>query len=335
MLDLLLKRADFPEGSTFTADEVARWPSEALQRLLAAGLVREIDLASGVVCDQCEDACWIEPEIREQPATGKRVGMYFCPRHEDVGRFEVSLERLRQWQVHIPGLAAAVAKALSATGGVQEVVADRLHSLGRIALSGKSREVFLGRGLAWSDAIGVIAQAESLRAARAPIVLVPATVPAESVWSGRVPTVRPLTEVATISGNGLTIVAAHLMEERGAGGKAGKPREMLRGWKDICAHVGLPPDRRRSVKLLNETQGGPIRSLGRGKPPEVWNDDLLKWWEDQEGRHQTLQEKQKSSQATVSDSFVYGHKGETVIPKAAMYVRKRRKKKDNPPNDNL
>jgi len=333
MLDLILKRADLLEADTFSADEVGQWPPGALDRLLAAGLVREIAPANGVVCDQCEDACWIEPEIREDPRTGKRIGRYFC-RIKEVGWFTVDLERLRQWQVQMRGLAEASSKALSAAGGVQEIAADRLYWLGRILLSGKSHEVFLGRGLAWPDAPGLFGQAKRLRAAKAPIVLVPSAVPPEEEWNGQVPTVRALREIASLSATGLTIASAHLVEQEAASGRHRALRKMLRGWKEICGHLGRPPGEWRSLKLLNKTQGGPISSLGKGKPPEVWSDALDKWWEDQEGRHQALREKQESAQATLSDSFAWGRKSETVIPGVAMHVRKRRKGQGRPRNDN-
>lgn len=336
MLDLILKRADFLDGSTFSADEVSQWPTGGLARLLAAKVICEIDEADGVVCDQCEEACWIKPEPREDPRTGKRVGRCFCRTNEDVGPFTVDLERLRQWQVHMRGLAEAVAKALSATGGVQEILAGRLYWLGRVLLDGKSREVFLGRGLAWPDSPGLLGQAKRLRAAKAAIVLVPSTVPPEETWNGRVPTVRALTEVATFNiGGDLTIAAVHLDEGEGAHDRKGKQHESIRGWKAICEFLEWPPKEWRALKRLNKTQNGPIRSLGRGKPPEVWSDELAKWWEDQDSRIQAAQEKEEPTNAALGSNFQYGRKSEIVIPDTSMHVRKRRKGQGKPRNDNV
>lgn len=225
MLDRILKRADFLDGSTFSADEVARWPLGALDHLLAVGLIREIAPADGLVCDECEEACWIKPEPREDPRTGKRVGRYFCRTNEDLGPFTVDLERLRQWEVSSAGLSEAVARAISATGGVQAVVPDRVYWLGRVVLEGKSREVFFCRGLAWSDGAAVLAQAKRLTAAKASIVIVPAVPPPEESWNGREPTVRPLTEIASLTSTGLAILMEHLVEaETGGGGKGGLAR---------------------------------------------------------------------------------------------------------------
>jgi len=323
ILDLFLWRADVLDGDTFPADEVIRWPPGSLDCLVRADLIREIAPSSGLVCDQCEDACYIEPSIREDPRTGKRLGTYFCRTNEDIGRFTVNLERLRQWQVYMRGLAEAASKALGAAGGIQEIAANRLYLLGRILLKGRSHQVFLGRGLTWPDAPALLGQAKRLRASKAPIVLVPSSVPPEEAWNGEPVTVRALAEIASLSAAGLVIASAHLVEP--AGGKPAAPRKMLRGWKDICTTLGLPYGERRALKLLNKTQMGPIRSLGKGKKPEVWSDALDKWWEDQEGRHRAAKEKQESAAATVSDSFLYGPKGETVIPGVSMHLRKRRK----------
>ena len=106
LLRVILTRADVPEASVFSADEVVRWPPGALDLLLRSGLLRETAPANGLVCDQCEEACWIEPDIREDPQTGKKIGVFFCTRREDIGHFTVDLERLRQWEAHLSGLSA-------------------------------------------------------------------------------------------------------------------------------------------------------------------------------------------------------------------------------------
>ena len=333
MLDLVLRRFDVQDGATFSADEVAQWPQGALDRIMATGLVREVAPADGLVCDQCEEACYITPLVQEDPRTGKPIGVFFCNTNEEVGRFTVDLERLRQWEACPDGLAQAVARALSTVGGVQEVVRGRVYWLGRIVLNGKSREVFLGRGLVWPDSSTVLGQAKRLAKAKAPVVLVPAVVPPEGVWNGRVFVVRPLTEVAMLAASGLSVAAAHLIEAD-SGGDVRKPRKMLRGWKDICEALGVPYDERRSLRLMNETQDGLIKSLGKGKKPEVWSDDLENWWHDQEARHEALRQKQASASATLGDSFEYGRKREIVIPKVSMHVRKRRKGQGRPRNDN-
>ena len=63
---------------------------------MTAGILTEIPHAKGVICDQCGESHYIEPDIRKCP-DGKAVGVYICP---DVGRIEVDLNRLKQWQIN-------------------------------------------------------------------------------------------------------------------------------------------------------------------------------------------------------------------------------------------
>jgi len=235
MLDLILQRADLRDGSTFSADEVAQWPPGVLDRLLIAGLVREITPTNAVTCDQCEDACWIEPMVRDNPRTGKPIGMYFCRTHEDIGRFEVSLDRLKRWEVHWAGLAASVAKSLSVAGSAEEIVPDRLCCLGHIAYADKSLEVFLGRGMAWSDAASVFGCVPRLQSATPTVVLVPAVPPATTRWCR---SAMPLTEIARLDDAGLHVD----MEEfrrRLTGAAAGAGRTSSRKAKALAKKTVL------------------------------------------------------------------------------------------------
>lgn len=86
------------DSEIIAADETADWPQGKLGELLAQGILSEIEPSRGVVCDQCEENCTIEPEIRTIPKTGKAVGVFVCTR-PDIGRIEVDLNRLRQWRI--------------------------------------------------------------------------------------------------------------------------------------------------------------------------------------------------------------------------------------------
>ena len=212
LLRVILTRADVPEASVFSADEVVRWPPGALDLLLRSGLLRETAPANGLVCDQCEEACWIEPDIREDPKTGKAVGTFFCTRREDIGHFTVDLERLGQWEAHLSGLAAAVAKALTAIGEVQEIMPDRLYQLGKVLVGGRSREAFLARGLNWHDGASVLSQATRSSLSPTPVVFVPAIAPLRP-GQGDGPLILPLKDIAFMGNDGLTIDLSAIGEE--------------------------------------------------------------------------------------------------------------------------
>jgi hypothetical protein len=117
----------------------------------------------------------------------------------------VALDRLRRWEIHFPGLATAIAARLGAGGQVEEVHAGRIWLLGRIALNGRPREVFIARGMLWADGEEAAAQATRLLASPRPIILVPGAVPPAEVWRGDPPQVLPLSALVSCDDAGLAI----------------------------------------------------------------------------------------------------------------------------------
>lgn len=83
-----------------SADETADWPTGKLDEFVEAGVLTEIQHSKGVVCSECEENCFIEPDIRTIPETGKTTGVFVCTRNPDIGRIEVDLNRLRQWRIN-------------------------------------------------------------------------------------------------------------------------------------------------------------------------------------------------------------------------------------------
>jgi predicted DNA-binding protein (UPF0251 family) len=92
----LAERLQTPDADTVSADEIEDWPQGKLKELVTAGILTEIPHAKGVICDQCGESHYVEPDIRKCP-DGKAVGVYICP---DVGRIKIDLNRLRQWQIN-------------------------------------------------------------------------------------------------------------------------------------------------------------------------------------------------------------------------------------------
>jgi len=100
--ELLAKLADrlqIYDSEIITADETKDWPRGKLDELIKMGVLAEIQHAKGLVCSECEEGCFIEPNIRTNPDTGTATGVFVCPRREDIGRIEVDLNRLRQWKI--------------------------------------------------------------------------------------------------------------------------------------------------------------------------------------------------------------------------------------------
>ena len=52
-----------------------------------------------MICSECEENCFIEPNIRTSPESSATTGVFVCIRNPDIGRIEVGLNRLRQWRI--------------------------------------------------------------------------------------------------------------------------------------------------------------------------------------------------------------------------------------------
>ena len=99
-LQQLADRLRIPDSEIVTADETEDWPTGKLDELVEAGVLAEIQHSKGVVCRECEENCFIEPDIRTNPNTGAATGILACTRNPDIGRIEVDLDRLRQWRIN-------------------------------------------------------------------------------------------------------------------------------------------------------------------------------------------------------------------------------------------
>jgi hypothetical protein len=112
----------------------------------------------------------------------------------------------------------------------------------------------------------------------------------------------------------------------------GRARKLLRGWSDICEAVGRRSTKleHRLLKRLNESQGGPIKHFGRGRPPEVFEEDLLSWWNDLDRRYQAHQERLASAKYSLDRPMHYGRRGEEIFPDLSMRVQRRRQGPSNP-----
>ncbi len=98
-LKQLAERLQVFGADIISADEIADWPTGKLDELVEAGILTEIQHSKGVVCRECEENCFIEPDIRTIPDTGAATGIFVCTRNPDIGRIEVDLDRLRQWEI--------------------------------------------------------------------------------------------------------------------------------------------------------------------------------------------------------------------------------------------
>ncbi len=100
LLKQLAERLRVFDAEIVSADEIKGWPKGRLGKLVAEGILIEVEHAEGVICSQCEENCYITPDIRTNPETSGSVGVFVCTRNPDIGRIEVDLDRLRQWRIN-------------------------------------------------------------------------------------------------------------------------------------------------------------------------------------------------------------------------------------------
>jgi hypothetical protein len=145
-LKTVLQSADAACSTLFGPDDIARWPSGALEALVRAGLLGQASHATSVVCDGCEEACLSEVEFADGEDGTPLRAYVVCERREDIGRVQVPLERLRRWAVDLGGLAAVIAQNLGAIGRVEELLVGRLWWLGCATFRAGRMDVFMARG---------------------------------------------------------------------------------------------------------------------------------------------------------------------------------------------
>lgn len=99
-LQQLADRLKTADADVVSADEIADWPVGKIDELVKTGVLEEIQQAKGLVCCECEENCYIEPDVRTHPDTGKATGVYICTNNPDIGRIEIDLDRLKQWKIN-------------------------------------------------------------------------------------------------------------------------------------------------------------------------------------------------------------------------------------------
>ncbi len=216
---LLLVAADDVDR-LFDRHEIDRWPVGSVDHFIRLGILRASQGGLMAPCPNCPDghveAVVIGPDI------GGRA-RWFIPCPESL-RVEVTPDMCGAWEVDPDGLAIALGKALGQRGKPKPIVTSRLWQLGRIPWHGKTRGVLLARRLGDPDAASVALHAP---AGGRSVVLVPRQVPDERLWTGRVPAVAALSEIATVHDGAIVIDPIALAEQIEAADELAESRSLL------------------------------------------------------------------------------------------------------------
>lgn len=119
-LDWLWPLVEAPE-TVVAAHVVAGWPAGVHQRLVELGFLVQAADADRVLCPECQEH--VEEIIAIDGPDGSVRFFVPCP---EVVRALVPPEARHQWQVHVDGLAAALAATLRLTGRCSELSPRRL-----------------------------------------------------------------------------------------------------------------------------------------------------------------------------------------------------------------
>lgn len=121
------------------ADVVRRWDKNQWQEILGLDLLREAELATVVVCDQCGDSHWAEIHW-------VTPGVQACFGCETEGVIDIEIDKLRQWRIDPDRVAGLVARSLDLSSPIEMLLRERLWRIGRRRLGGRYRDIFVGIG---------------------------------------------------------------------------------------------------------------------------------------------------------------------------------------------
>lgn len=168
----LLLLADETGDLDVPAAAADAWPEGAADALVASGLLARGTTASELLCDGCEQGCWVRPEPR-RPRGGPLQFVHLCEHDEEIGYVWFPPDRLVTWRLNLGALVQALASSLSLGGDCRELHPGRIWRLGE-RRQGRSRyNVFFAWGLDLDDSQQVLPATEAAIVGDNPVILVP------------------------------------------------------------------------------------------------------------------------------------------------------------------
>ncbi len=197
-LHLALRQLDATGDLALPADLTAELPPGDLAGLEQRGFLLRDSLARGLVCDQCDEGCWLEPRLVERPGQ-KPLLAHACVGTAGHGLLTFPVDRLRRWRLSAAGLVRFVHASLGLIGSPEERVPGRLWQIGEWRRSGARRTFYLGWGFGLPDGHERDAAAREVLDGINPMLVVPHVVPPGEVpWPTLV-----ITRLLVVEGTGL------------------------------------------------------------------------------------------------------------------------------------
>ena len=112
LVNKILNRLDFAHETYFTYDQVAKWPQEAFNQLVAAKFLQPAEIEANIICDGCDEHCLMEVTVI--PPQFERSSQVFvhCDKEANMGRIPIEERRLQRWTISSKTLAECIGRLL-------------------------------------------------------------------------------------------------------------------------------------------------------------------------------------------------------------------------------
>lgn len=146
LLDLLAHISATREPVVIDWDSAQQWPSGALNCLIQAGILVSASSAQSIECNACENRCFMDVLVQAGGGNYDDRAFIVCEDSEmqsQMGKIQISLERLQQWKTSFKQLAGMVAGLLGFDGSVEYRLGQESIRLGMLKSKGGRRWVTL------------------------------------------------------------------------------------------------------------------------------------------------------------------------------------------------
>lgn len=118
-------------------EQVRRWPKGAIDIFQKAGWLKTTARAETVECPGCEENCFMPVQFSPAPPGQTAAAFVACETRSEMGKVDVPLARLQQWQLTQAQMARWISGALNLKGKPEKDAASATFKLGTV--QGKER----------------------------------------------------------------------------------------------------------------------------------------------------------------------------------------------------
>lgn len=137
-------------------EEVNQWPGQALELFSASGLLQPGSPATALHCPECSDEiAGVEVVASSIPGSPSRI-FALCTEPGWVKRVPISPKILKRWKIDLGAFARHLSDLLETERVAEEIIQEKVWSLGIREIVGRRHEIFLIRGTSWPDGLELL-----------------------------------------------------------------------------------------------------------------------------------------------------------------------------------